>query len=35
MSIATRNMSIANGNESFIVDCYRLALGSYEMVLGV
>jgi hypothetical protein len=30
-----RNMSIVIGNESFIVDCYGLALGSYKMVLGV
>jgi hypothetical protein len=29
------DLSISIGGEVFIVDCYRLALGSYDMVLGV
>jgi hypothetical protein len=30
-----RNMKMAIGSELFHLDCYRLALGSYDMVLGV
>jgi hypothetical protein len=30
-----RNMPITIGKEQFALDCYGLALGSYEMVLGV
>jgi predicted aspartyl protease len=30
-----RNLKISIAGEDFIIDCYGLALGSYEMVLGV
>jgi hypothetical protein len=30
-----RNLKISIADEDFIIDCYGLALGSYEMVLGV
>jgi hypothetical protein len=28
-------LNITIANEGFMIECYRLALGSYEMVLGV
>lgn len=30
-----RNLKISIADEDFVIDCYELALGSYEMVLGV
>jgi hypothetical protein len=30
-----RNISLTIANEMFVIDCYSLALGSHEMVLGV
>jgi predicted aspartyl protease len=29
------NLKISIADEDFVIDCYELALGSYEMVLGV
>jgi hypothetical protein len=30
-----RNLSVSISNEQFIIDCYGLSIGSYDMVLGV
>jgi hypothetical protein len=30
-----RDLSVSIGNEQFIIDCYGLSIGSYDMVLGV
>jgi hypothetical protein len=30
-----RDLSVSIGNEQFIIDCYGLPIGSYDMVLGV
>jgi hypothetical protein len=30
-----RNLSMPIGNKQFIIDCYGLSIGSYDMVLGV
>jgi hypothetical protein len=30
-----RNLTISISGKPFVIDCYGLALGSYEMVLGV